>query len=609
MRPVEGVLASLGRARETGEAQLALQRHHIEIAQRLRGDLDPEALAESALAYVLPAIGAQAGTFYLARPGQRLVLAARMGVPAGFDPPRDLRLGQGLLGRLAVRRTMQLVVGQDEDILGLPGAAGTVPAAAILSVPFHLDGRLKGLLLAGWARPEDAREPVFLAQVAESVALALDSAHARVRVSRLLEATRSQAVMLAKQQRELVATNDELARADRCKSEFLANMSHELRTPLNSMLIMSQVLAENREGNLSADQVETALIINRAGSELLLLINDILDMSRVEAGRLELQPETIDLGRLVADVQDLFRPVAERQALALRTTIDADVDRTIISDPLRVSQVLKNLLNNAFKFTERGVVNLVVRRPRADELPPATAIESCVAFAVTDTGIGMGPETLARVCEPFFQGDSSNARRYGGSGLGLTISMRLTELLGGRLTVRSDLGKGSEFVLALPTAVAFPEVPVPAPAAEESPGPSPLDPWAGRLAGRRVLLADTDMRTVFSVSHVLDNLEARVRIARSADEAFAANASFGPFDLVCLHPAMFAGREAELLRLLEPVDADPPACVWLGRPVVDLAGGPAVVLEPPLSAPVTARVLSSMGNRERATALAAAPKG
>ncbi len=564
--PVAGALESLGRARERSEARLDAHNAQYELALCLRGDQDPESLADAVLGFALPTMRAQAGVFHLARPGQRLVLAARYGLAAAQEPHDELRLGQGLIGRTAAGARPRLLVGAGETGLLLPALDGACEPAAVFVMPFHLDGRLKGVLTAAWADAEDAAEPDFLVESAESVATALDSAHARVRVARLLEATRSQAVMLARQQRELQQTNEELARADRCKTEFLANMSHELRTPLNSMLIMSQVLAENRHGNLTGDEVETALTINRAGNELLLIINDILDMSRVEAGRVDIQPASVPIRQVIADLQDLFRPVAERQGLQLRTSVAKELPPDMVSDPLRLSQILKNLLNNAFKFTEQGEVRLDVREAAEHEKPAAATGAGWLAFAVSDTGIGMSPQTLARISEPFFQGDGSIARRYGGSGLGLSISWRLAGLLGGGLTATSVEGEGSTFVLAVPAALAA--VPAAAEPAMKDPASDDgvsLEPWAGRLAGRSVLLADTDMRAVFEVSRVLDGLGARVTIVRTAGDAVRTMAA-ETFGLLCLAPDLFTGHEDDLRRVRGEAADGGPGCLWLASP-------------------------------------------
>ena len=581
---VGGVLASLGRARRQGERQIELQRNRVELFKCMRGDQDPEGLAASVLAFVVPAAGAQAGAFYLARPGQRLILAGAIGTDESGPPPAMIRTGQGLVGRIAAQRRMRVVRHDDGDGLRLATAAGPAPPGGLFVAPYHLGGRLKGVLVLAWLDAEAAAEPDFLRQSAESVAMALDSANSRARVQRLLEATRNQAVILARQQRELQVTNAELARADRYKSEFLANMSHELRTPLNSMLIMSQVLAENRTGHLSADEVDTALTINRAGSELLLIINDILDMTRVEAGKLDLHHQQLEPARLVADLEDLFQPVAARQGLRLRMSVADDTPATLTSDPLRLSQILKNLLNNAIKFTAQGEVALTVRRPLPDECPDGPGDESWLAFAVTDTGIGMDAATVARVCEPFFQGDGSIGRRYGGSGLGLSISAGLASLLGGHLQVSSTEGRGSTFVLVVPALAAAP-VPPPAAVRTATPPAAELGQWRGRLAGRVVLLADDDMRTVFQLSHLLDGMEAEVRIARSADEAVALAAARPGPDLLCLAAGLFAGRDDDLERLVGGDQAGPRPCLWLGAaPAADGPDGPATSLDKPLDA-------------------------
>ncbi len=593
---VGGVLASLGRARRQGERQIELQRNRVELFKCMRGDQDSEALAASILGFVVPAAGAQAGAFYLARPGQRLILAAALGADESGPPPAVIRTGQGLVGRIAAQRRMRVVRHEDGDGLRLATAAGPARPAGLFVAPYHLGGRLKGVLVLAWLDAEAAAEPDFLRQSAESVAMALDSANSRARVQRLLEATRNQAVILARQQRELQVTNAELARADRYKSEFLANMSHELRTPLNSMLIMSQVLAENRAGHLSADEVDAAQTINRAGSELLLIINDILDMTRVEAGKLDLHHQQLEPVRLVADLEDLFQPVAARQGLRLRTIVAPGVPALVTSDPLRLSQILKNLLNNAIKFTERGEVVLTVRPALAHEHPEGDDDGPWLAFSVTDTGIGMDAATAARVCEPFFQGDGSIGRRYGGSGLGLSISAGLAALLGGHLTVSSSEGEGSTFVLVVPLAAT-----IAAPEPRPSAGPAPArveagpGPWRGRLAGRTVLLADDDMRTVFRLSQLLDEMEAEVTIARSADEAVDMAAGRSDLDLLCLAPGLFAGRDDDLVRLVADGPHGPRPCLWLdAAPAVAGLDGPAASLDKPLDAVCVAEACATL---------------
>ena len=272
-------------------------------------------------------------------------------------------------------------------------------------------------------------------------------------------ALRKQQAALDKQNQELLAAKQELERkaqelalASRYKSEFLANMSHELRTPLNSLLILAGMLAKNEQGNLTPDQVESAQIIYSGGADLLNLINEILDLSKVEAGRMEFRFSPMSLARLVSTMRLQFTHVAESKDIEFKITLAEDMPDAIVTDQQRVEQIVKNLLSNAFKFTEKGHVHLSIYRPRSEVdlsksgLDPAHA----VAISVTDTGIGMTPEQQRIVFEAFQQADGSTSRQYGGTGLGLTISRELATRLGGQIDLASEFGKGSTFTLYLP---------------------------------------------------------------------------------------------------------------------------------------------------------------
>ena len=586
---LSGMLAKLDSAQRLNARQFQLQRSQFELFKRMRGDQDPETLAASILEFVGDRYEAPVGAFYLARPGQRLDLAACYGT-GDTEPRAEIRMGQGIVGRAALRRRILVLNDVGEEHLRLDTALGTSAPRTVVVAPFHFAGQVKGVLELGVSGPVEEKDLDFLKLSAESVAMALDSARSRARVHRLLEETRRQAAVLAQQQKDLQATNDQLARSDRYKSEFLANMSHELRTPLNSMLIMSQVLGENRDGRLSRDEVESAVTINKAGRELLMIINDILDMSMVESGKLELHPEPLDPRSLARGIEDLFRPVAERQGLELKLHVDADVPHALVTDRLRVSQILKNLLDNAFKFTERGSIALRVGRPDAKT---ATALDgdpaSWLAFSVEDTGIGMDAETSRRIFEVFQQGDGSIARRYGGSGLGLSISRSLAELLGGDITLRSNPGAGSTFILCLPllsNAVGTKDATIPdePPANVDDVTPAEATAaWRGLLAGRRVLLADDDMRTVYGVCDLLDAMGAEVIIAHSAQECGRHVAARPEVDLALINPslrrtpdgpscveeAQLQDRELEGVLLCNDPTEAPYGCDWpvLTKPV------------------------------------------
>ena len=271
---------------------------------------------------------------------------------------------------------------------------------------------------------------------------------------------RTRRSQLARQKRDIEIKNAEIEQArqeieerarqldlaSRYKSQFLANVSHELRTPLNSLLILARLLAENPAENLSAKQVEYANVIHSSGSDLLLLINDILDLSRVEAGKLDVHPEPFALGSLAEDLRTVFEPLAAEKRLEFVVASAPDVPAEVVTDRQRLRQVLHNLLSNAVKFTPQGRVELRIRR----EIPQIPGAEAGLAFSVSDTGIGISDDSLKTIFEAFQQGDGTTSRRYGGTGLGLAISREVAAVLGGRITAQSVPGGGSTFTLYLP---------------------------------------------------------------------------------------------------------------------------------------------------------------
>jgi len=567
---LNGMMAKLDSAQRLNARQFQLQRSQFELFKRMRGDQDPRTLAASILEFVGDHYEAPVGAFYLARPGQRLELAASFG--AGEEDLRsEFRMGQGVVGRAALRRRILVLNDLEPGHLRMSTGLGASAPRAVIVSPFHFAGQVKGVLELGVSGKVDEKDLDFLKLSAESVAMALDSARSRARVHRLLEETRRQAAVLSQQQKELQATNDQLASSDQYKSEFLANMSHELRTPINSMLIMSQVLAENRDGRLAGSEIEAAETINQAGHELLIIINDILDMSMVESGKLELNPEPVSPRVIASGVEDLLRPVALERQLDFKVVHAAGMPDRIVTDQLRVSQILKNLLGNAIKFTESGSVTLTVGPPDATIAARlASSVDGWLAFSVRDTGIGMDTETRDRVFEVFQQGDGSIARRYGGSGLGLSISRSLAELLGGSIQLVSEKGKGSTFTLCLPLsgakfdpAATVPPIAATATATGDQPrnaaaavGAVTTDElatqWRGALTGRCILLADNDMRAVYAISDLLDAMGARVIIARSATECTEQVRTVSEIDVVLLNPAL---RESD----------DGPCCVEEAR--------------------------------------------
>ena len=313
-----------------------------------------------------------------------------------------------------------------------------------------------------------------------------------------------------------VNVTERLALASRYKSEFLANMSHELRTPLNSLLILAKVLSENKESRLSVREVEYAKTIHASGTDLLSLINELLDLSKVEAGKMSVEPGDVPLAEVREFVERTFRHVAEQKGLGFEVSLDAGLPASLRTDAQRLQQVLKNLLANAFKFTGSGRVALRVfpvdPRQRDFDSEALRRADTVLGFSVVDSGIGIPQDKLKRIFEPFEQADSATSRKYGGTGLGLSISLALTRLLGGELRVESQPGQGSTFTLYLPQQFAgqdtgasyrVPEPPAPQPAA------APVERDAS-LAGRKVLLVDDDIRHIFALTSALESRGLRV---------------------------------------------------------------------------------------------------
>jgi signal transduction histidine kinase/CheY-like chemotaxis protein len=418
----------------------------------------------------------------------------------GFDGVEDAMqlkaASEGLVGQALRDGRLNRVTNLTGGYFKVGSGVGSTTPAELLVAPISNDGVTNGVIELGFMRPVVERDLELLKLIAASIGASVDSALFRKRLQDSVEETQQlneelqvqqeelrtaneelgeQSRVLTEsqqhlehQQAELEATNtqlaeqanvldrknealndaqvalqeraDELQRASRYKSEFLANMSHELRTPLNSSLILAKLLSENKEGNLSAEQLKFAQTIYGAGNDLLNLINDILDLSKVEAGRLDLQPQFVSVNRLVESLQRVFTPLANEKKLQFEVKVEPDAPASMVTDNLRVEQILKNLLSNAIKFTETGSVTISVQSRPDDR----------VAFAVKDSGIGIPEGQQDVIFEAFRQADGTINRRYGGTGLGLSISRELARLLGGTISVESAAGKGSTFTLTLP---------------------------------------------------------------------------------------------------------------------------------------------------------------
>jgi CheY-like chemotaxis protein len=530
-----------------------LKEGQARLRDRMQGEQGLEQLGDNLLESLCSTLDAAVGALYTidASGGYRRV--AGFALPKHAASPEHVEPGDGLVGQaIKQQRTLQ-IRDLPEGYLPVGSSLGSSDPREIVVVPCRIDGEVNAVLELGFLRQIEATERELLDLAAEPIAVAVRSLRRRLRMEELLEETQGQAEELRAQQEELRVSNeeleeqrralletqgrletqqaeleqtnasleeqtqlleqqrdeltraravlvdkaDELARASRYKSEFLANMSHELRTPLNSALILSKLLADNPTGNLTAEQVKHAQTVHDAGNDLLVLINDILDLARMEAGRMDLQPEPVRLEQLVAILERTFQPLADERKLAFETSIAPGTPEAITSDSLRLQQILRNLISNAIKFTDRGHVRVRV----------APADGGNVAFVVEDTGVGIEPHQQELIFEAFRQADGTTQRRYGGSGLGLTISRELARRLAGDLRVESTPGRGSTFTLTLPAALPPATQPRPAPAApaiaEPPPPASSPAPRAPRVMdepdvsssrARTILIVEDDQR-------------------------------------------------------------------------------------------------------------------
>jgi signal transduction histidine kinase/CheY-like chemotaxis protein/HAMP domain-containing protein len=520
----------------------------------LQGQRDITEVCRMIMSEVTPLVDAQLGAFFLADGAEaRLRLSASYGyVPTDQEVVFDH--GEGLVGQAAASRRAIRVGADPSESLTLRSGLLTAAPRDVVLLPVLFEGAVLGIIEFGSAAAFSELHLTFLDRLVTTIGIALNTIKANRRTEELLSQSQRLALELQEQSAELQRTNAELedkaqllseqnlsietknreieiarvgleekaqqlARASAYKSEFLANMSHELRTPLNSLLLLARLLADNTEQNLSAKQIEFARTIHSAGSDLLSLIDDILDVSKIEAGRMDVSPAEIHFGDIRSYVQQAFTPQAEDKGLNFEVTLSPDLPPVIVTDPQRLQQILRNLLSNAVKFTDSGRVRLEIGPAPADklfEVPTLMSARHVVAFTVTDTGIGISDENLEAIFEAFRQADGTTSRKYGGTGLGLTISRELARLLGGMISVRSRPGEGSTFTLYVPD-VLVPEAvglqpPVALPQSRAMPpmlrGAAQTErsdnPAAGQLDGATVLIIDDDVRNVFALTSALE---------------------------------------------------------------------------------------------------------
>nr|WP_202489859.1 HAMP domain-containing protein [Streptomyces sp. SID8381] len=512
---INKMIANLRDTTIANKEQDWLKGNLARISALMQGRRDLQDVASLIMSELTPVVSAQHGAFFVAMPpadgsdlggdpdnAYELRMLGSYGYSMG-SMPTSFRPGEALIGTAAEEKRTILVTDAPSGYLKIASGLGEAPPAQVIVLPVLFEGKVLGVIELASFTPFTQIQKDFLNQIAEMIATSVNTISVNTKTEQLLKQSQElteqlrlrseeleqrqkalqasnaeleeKAELLAQQNRDIEAKNSEIEEARqvleeraeqlavsmRYRSEFLANMSHELRTPLNSLLILAKLLADNAEGNLSPKQVEFAETIHGAGSDLLQLINDILDLSKVEAGKMDVSPTRIALVQLIDYVEATFRPLTAEKGLDLSVRVSPELPATLHTDEQRLLQVLRNLLSNAVKFTDSGSVELVIR-PARDDVPQAIREQlleagsltdpeaDMIAFSVTDTGIGIAASKMRVIFEAFKQADGTTSRKYGGTGLGLSISREIAQLLGGEIHAQSEPGRGSTFTLYLP---------------------------------------------------------------------------------------------------------------------------------------------------------------
>ncbi|MFD8737520.1 HAMP domain-containing protein [Streptomyces sp. NPDC059618] len=512
---INKMIANLRDTTIANKEQDWLKGNLARISALMQGRRDLDDVASLIMSELTPVVSAQHGAFFLSMPlvdgkdagteddeAYELRMLGSYGYSMG-SMPTSFRPGEALIGTAAQEKRTILVENAPSGYLKISSGLGEAPPAQVIVLPVLFEGTVLGVIELASFTPFTQIQKDFLNQIAEMIATSVNTISVNTKTEVLLRQSQElteqlrersaelenrqkalqdsnaeledKAELLAQQNRDIEVKNTEIEEARqvleeraeqlavsmRYKSEFLANMSHELRTPLNSLLILAKLLADNADTNLTPKQVEFAETIHGAGSDLLQLINDILDLSKVEAGKMDVSPTRIALVQLVDYVEATFRPLTAEKGLDFSVRVSPELPATLHTDEQRLLQVLRNLLSNAVKFTDSGAVELVIR-PAGADVPVAIReqlLESgslrdadgdLIAFSVTDTGIGIAASKMRVIFEAFKQADGTTSRKYGGTGLGLSISREIARLLGGEIYAQSEPGRGSTFTLYLP---------------------------------------------------------------------------------------------------------------------------------------------------------------
>ena len=481
-----------------------LKTGQSELNNVMHGEQSIENLGRNIITFLADYLNAQIGTIYLVKKNKDLKQIGNFAYKKNKPASTEIKSGEGLVGQAALEKRAFTLSNVPEDYITINSSLGEAVPRSIIVVPFLYENNVKGVMELGSFGNFSDIELELIKSMSENIAIAFNSAQAREHMRDLLEKTRIQAEELQNQQEELKVTNEELQSqqeellvsneeladrsqtlekgqkeirqknavleetkiiienkakelelASRYKSEFLANMSHELRTPLNSLLILSKYLEDNKDKNLTAKQIECARTIYSAGNDLLTLINDILDLSKIESGKIELEIVDVSIKEIAAKIKENFQPVADDKGLNFKIDFGSALPDSICTDSQKFHQIVKNLLSNSFKFTKTGEISLLFHRPDKDiTLSKANlTADNTIAVSIIDTGIGIREDKQELIFVAFQQADGTTSRKYGGTGLGLSISKELANTLGGEIHMQSEPGKGSTFTLYLPETI------------------------------------------------------------------------------------------------------------------------------------------------------------
>jgi HAMP domain-containing protein/signal transduction histidine kinase len=519
---INQMIANLKDTTHKNQEQDWLKTNLARFSGMMQGQRSIASVAQLIMSELTPLVDAQHGAFYMmdAEPEPCLHLIATYGFGGRKSLASSYRVKESLIGQCAFERKRISLTDVPEGFISVATGMGEASPRSVVVLPVLFEGEIKAVIELASFRSFTPNYLTFLDQLMASIGVILNMISSSMRTEELLQQLKksnaeleAQATELNEKAKLLEVKNQEVELASRSleekaeqlqliskyKSEFLANMSHELRTPLNSLLILSKTLAENRARNLTAEQVKFAETVYSSGNDLLQLINEILDLSKVEAGKMPIDPRTFPLDDVRDYIERTFRHVAEQKGLSFQVRMDEHLPPTMFSDPSRLQQILKNLLSNAFKFTSEGGVKMLVETSPHD---PHT-----LRFSVQDTGIGIPLDKHKLIFEAFQQADGTTSRKYGGTGLGLTISREMARLLGGAIEVKSAPGQGSVFTLRLPASYAGADTTAnreESRALEAAPEPLvPPLPENADFSGKKVLLVDDDGRNVFAIASVL----------------------------------------------------------------------------------------------------------